>query len=965
MAAALLLTLQNSGLAQVAEPSQVDKDKAAEAEEVIVLSPFVVDAEENKGYQAVATLAGSRVRTDLKDVSQSITVVTKSFLDDLGAVDVNDVLAYTTGAEGTRSFTAVSGSTSGAPTDSNAINPKTGNRLRGLVPADIKRDYFSSISNRVGFDSYNLDEVTIVRGPNSILAGVGSPSGIINYSPQLAGLSKSHNRVSYQIGSYGDQRATLNSNHVLVPGVLAYRVAGLWAEQKFKQDPSYNDDKRIYFTTTYQPYKSTTVRVGYEIVDMNANWPNSITPEDGISQWIALGKPVYDSQLGTQGPGLSGQTFDPTVVFNKDGTVERAYRYTGRNFFQANQNNLPLHVKQRMHDNTYIPLDSMNLNPSTYDTKQKTINFSIEQRILPGLDAKLDYIHEDVRTNDINLSRAEYSTYSIDPNKYLPDGSANPHFLETYFEYRGLDNSQKSEASNQIIRGTLAYDLNLTKVNKWLGRYKFTAFAEHGKNSNHVMQFNLRDTGRLSTEDIRIRYYMGGTAANGYQAQAAPRQPGLVQAVPFGTGTLNTFYSLKSDTISKTKLDSSAAVVQAFFWDDRIVALAGIRRDEQASGFANQSAPAAVGGRDSLFATSPAYGEPIANNTTSLGLVVHPLKWLSVHYNRSENFTPNAGSIDLDGNKTPFPTGLTKDIGFSVDLLDGKLHAKVNWFNLDAKDAPSSAANGHLAQWGIPWADSQLFPAFAAQAGIPYQRRMAAGLVTGDSRLANAYTSNQVSKGLEIELAYDVTKNWRIMAGVSKQDAKESGIAAGLTEFIEERLAYWSSIPDLWTNQSVDIGWGQKTGQSFWNEGDQIGNYLKYKSAEGKTSTQLAKWSATAMTNYAFTDGFLKGFNAGGGARLINSQIIGHPVFLDAQGRVTGLDLDNPYKNSAYIGVDAWVGYTTKILNDKYTLKIQLNGRDLQESGSFRPIQANVDGSHPTYRIQRPRTFYLNTTLEF
>jgi len=233
--------------------------------------------------------------------------------------------------------------------------------------------------------------------------------------------------------------------------------------------------------------------------------------------------------------------------------------------------------------------------------------------------------------------------------------------------------------------------------------------------------------------------------------------------------------------------------------------------------------------------------------------------------------------------------------------------------------------------------------------------------------LDNSYTSDQVSKGLEIELTYNVTKNWRIMAGVSKQEAKENNIAPDLTEFIEERLAYWQSIPALWTEKKVTgNGWGDgETGKEHWEKGDRLGSYLLYKSSEGKPSSQLAKWNANAMTNYDFTEGFLKGFYIGGGARLINAQVIGHPAIADEQGRLTGLDLDNPYKNSAYIAFDAWAGYTTKILHDKYTLRIQLNGRDLQESGSFRPINANSNGGHSVFRIQQPRTFYLKTTLEF
>ena len=51
-------------------------------EEVTVLSPFEVSPEEDRGYQASSTLAGTRMRTDLKDLASSVSVVTAQFLKD-------------------------------------------------------------------------------------------------------------------------------------------------------------------------------------------------------------------------------------------------------------------------------------------------------------------------------------------------------------------------------------------------------------------------------------------------------------------------------------------------------------------------------------------------------------------------------------------------------------------------------------------------------------------------------------------------------------------------------------------------------------------------------------------------------------------------------------------------------------------------------------------------------------------
>src|SRR6266567_2259739 len=79
----------------------VEENKDADTVE---LSPFVVNAAEDKGYRATSTLAGTRLKTDLRDVGSAITVVTEEFLRDTGARNSEDLLILTPGTEigGTR-----------------------------------------------------------------------------------------------------------------------------------------------------------------------------------------------------------------------------------------------------------------------------------------------------------------------------------------------------------------------------------------------------------------------------------------------------------------------------------------------------------------------------------------------------------------------------------------------------------------------------------------------------------------------------------------------------------------------------------------------------------------------------------------------------------------------------------------------------------------------------------------------
>ena len=85
-------------LAQTApEPARAPVTETEE--ESILLSPFIVSAEEDQGYLANATALGGRVRTDLKDIASAISVVTQQFLTDTKANDNQSLLKYTTNTE--------------------------------------------------------------------------------------------------------------------------------------------------------------------------------------------------------------------------------------------------------------------------------------------------------------------------------------------------------------------------------------------------------------------------------------------------------------------------------------------------------------------------------------------------------------------------------------------------------------------------------------------------------------------------------------------------------------------------------------------------------------------------------------------------------------------------------------------------------------------------------------------------
>jgi hypothetical protein len=272
-------------VAQTTAPAVTPKD-----DEVLVLSPFEVNSSEDRGYAATQTLAGTRIRTDLKDVGSAITVITKEFMQDIGATDNGSLLQYTTNAEvaGTRGTYAGLGNGTSVDESGSLRAPGGAQRVRGLASADNTRDFFVT---DIPWDSYNVDRIDIQRGPNSILFGLGSPAGIVNASLNTANF-RNKGQVEYRVGSYGSQRVSLDANQVLIKDVLSFRIDGLYNRQRYQQDPAFQNDKRIFGSVRFDPqlFKDpsyhTSIKLKYENGDIQANRPRIVPPQDSITPWF-------------------------------------------------------------------------------------------------------------------------------------------------------------------------------------------------------------------------------------------------------------------------------------------------------------------------------------------------------------------------------------------------------------------------------------------------------------------------------------------------------------------------------------------------------------------------------------------------------------------------------------------------------------------------------------------------------
>lgn len=324
---------------EVSPPANASTDPAS-TDPTIVLSPFQVVAEEDNGYKATSTLAGTRLRSELKDLAASISVVTKDFMNDVNATDITSLLVYTTGTEVGGfggNFSDLTNPEAGGVFDDALGQASPGTRVRGLIAADRTRNYFLTDTP---MDSYNIDRVEISRGANAILFGLGSPAGVINTSLIKADLRKTSTTAGISVGSYGSYRGTLDHNQRLFQGKLALRLATVYDRTEYPTDFAFSKKKAITLTATYQPFRDTTVRVTSEFGRQDSNRPEIRPPFDKYSWWWAAGKPVWNPVTGTgrllgtpQAPWTASGTGN-TAVFNAAGTR------TSPNYFTANWDGL-------------------------------------------------------------------------------------------------------------------------------------------------------------------------------------------------------------------------------------------------------------------------------------------------------------------------------------------------------------------------------------------------------------------------------------------------------------------------------------------------------------------------------------------------------------------------------------------------------------------------------------------------
>lgn len=274
-AACLVSLLPAAVLAQEADFS-VSLDEVRVTEK----SAPSVYSEASGAYTPRAVEVGKAAQS-LREIPQSVTVVTRQRMDDQALRTLDDVMAQTTGVTREESWLDTTYS------------------ARGLTISNIRYDGGGATSTRSGSRSQDMaqfDSVALLRGADGLF-GAGEAGGVINYTYKRA-LAQRQTQVLLSGGSMANYRAELDTTGALnAEGSIRARLVAVTHDRKEMAEPSRLKRQMLYGTLEFDLAPETLLTLGSSHqtdrnTGFNASLPRYADGSDlGLSRNTNMGAP--------------------------------------------------------------------------------------------------------------------------------------------------------------------------------------------------------------------------------------------------------------------------------------------------------------------------------------------------------------------------------------------------------------------------------------------------------------------------------------------------------------------------------------------------------------------------------------------------------------------------------------------------------------------------------------------------
>ncbi len=618
----------------------------------------------------------------------------------------------------------------------------------------------------------------------------------------------------------------------------------------------------------------------------------------------------------------------------------------------------------------------------------------------------------------------------IDVNERMIDGSRNPYFLRPFIGIFGVKGFVDNPLLRETSRAQLAYKLDLRQEKsalRWLGLHQFSGYGEYKDfvSSRIAYRDVLQSThawlpvtgvvdapGFPTTPAITrgyFRYYVGDNV--GQNADTAPTNLVSNQDYDYrwGNGVTGSFVTERARlgtsivgndfALSRTVLKTQGAVLQSHLLQGRIITTFGLREDRSFNQDGARprfsATPTVIDvDRASLREWSSVDWRRREGLTKTAGVVLRPRPWVSFYANISDSFQPAGPAMDLFRRPLPDPTGEGKDYGFSLNLMSGKLVARLNKYEtkvinsrngsstiiaqrmraIDFLTQGSGSGNVLLYDRASGWVINAAVARGAAltQDEIDTQVAKIMGLdkeYTIPQEYLIGETGDVVAKGAELEVNFSPSNFWTMKLNATQTESIDSRLSPGMTKYLTERLPVWQSIidPELGRPWFTE-GYAGSNSASQFLAASVIAPLRVAIATEGKSRPQIRKYRANFSTSYRLAgiteQKHLNRLTLGGALRWEDKGAIGYYGVEQLPAVITALDTNRPIYEKANLYADAFVAYRTRLFSNKVGTTIQLNVRNLQEGGRLQAISAFPDGTPNGYRIIDPRVFILTATFD-
>ncbi|WP_248730336.1 TonB-dependent receptor [Pseudomonas sp. MWU13-2517] len=163
-----------------------------------------------KGYRATRSASATRTDTSIHETPQSISVVPKDVVEDIGATRLQEALDYAGGVGRANNFGG---------------QGLTSFTVRGFTTAEFYRNGFPINRGYPSMpDANGIERLEVLRGPATMLYGRGDPGGTFNVVSKQP-LAERTVTLGSQLDDQGMKRGTLDASGPLdEQGRLAYRL---------------------------------------------------------------------------------------------------------------------------------------------------------------------------------------------------------------------------------------------------------------------------------------------------------------------------------------------------------------------------------------------------------------------------------------------------------------------------------------------------------------------------------------------------------------------------------------------------------------------------------------------------------------------------------------------------------------------------------------------------------------------